>query len=189
MSPYWYSPWSPNLLWIKYIHLYYEKSETFSFAFLHYSPDPHLTWTWALNTLIDINCKQLLPLTWQDHHVSELSELQRGILLAAESRELSADRDRGAKLRLSKNIGCVWKEECRRGARQGNLGWVNCEWVNCLGECQLVLQTSRQPGQAGRASYGGGHGRLFNSCLDSVITGPSPASALRAGPCARFSQG
>ena len=84
-------------------------------------PDPDLDLSFEY---LDINFKQLLPLTWawQDHHVAELSELQRGILLAAESRELSADRDRGAKLRLSKNIGCVWKEECRRGARQWNLG-------------------------------------------------------------------
>ena len=78
---------------------------------------------------------------WCQLPVSELSELQ-GILLAAESRELSAQNSS----ELSKNVGCVWKEECYAGAPDTtNLGWVNCEWTGC----QLVLQTSRQAAWAG----------------------------------------
>ena len=79
---------------------------------------------------------------WCQLPVSELSELQ-GILLAAESRELSAQNSSAQqKCWLCLERGMLGNA----GAPDTtNLGWVNCEWTGC----QLVLQTSRQAAWAG----------------------------------------
>ena len=108
---------------------------------------------------------------WCQLPVCELSELQ-GILLAAESRELSAQNSSAQQ----KCWLCLGRGMPGPGARQEeNLGWVNCEWT----ELSWVpvgfanISTQLRPGRLG-------HGRLFNSRRHSVISGPSPASALRA---------